>query len=138
MNWKKGLVLAIISAALSSIACFIYNKIYSEAFYVDFGPVLNPVGIISSSLIGCVLMALGYVLLHQWKKDRWFKWANVLYGIVSFASIAGVLSYNLPLDVEFPEMFPGLAIPMHFFPLLSFLTVYPFFWDQDIQVKRFS
>jgi hypothetical protein len=33
----------------------------------------------------------------------------------------------LPLNIESPEMFPGLAIPMHFFSALFFFAVYPYF-----------
>jgi len=34
---------------------------------------------------------------------------------------------SLPLDIEYPEMFPGLAITMHFFPAIIFFGLYPFF-----------
>jgi hypothetical protein len=34
---------------------------------------------------------------------------------------------SLPLDIEYPELFPGLVVPMHFFPAYAFLTIYPFF-----------
>lgn len=127
MNWKSTFFLGILSAALSSIACIIYNKIYSTAFYVDFSKILNTAGIISSCVIGCLLMAVGYFIAIKWKGSKLIAWMNIFYSVLSFASIVGVLSFSLPLDMESPEMFPGLAIPMHFFPVLSFLTVYPFF-----------
>lgn len=131
MSWKRGLLLACISTILASIACLIYNKIYSEAFYVDFSKVINATSIISTCLATCTLMTTGYILVSKWKGKQLLPWANVAYGIISFASIAGVMSFNLPLDIEFPEMFPGLTIPMHFFPLLSFMTVYSFFRDTN-------
>jgi hypothetical protein len=37
------------------------------------------------------------------------------------------------LDVEFPEMFPGLVIPMHFFPALAFFAIDPFFKQSSIK-----
>jgi hypothetical protein len=127
MNWKRGLVLGLASAFLSGLACVIYAQIYSRAFYVDFSKVINISDMIGSSVIGCLLMTAGYILLIKWKGNKLIPWANVVYGISSFASIVAVLSFKLPLDMESPELFPGLAIPMHFFPVLSFLTVCPFF-----------
>jgi len=127
MSWKKGLWLGLISSILASIACYIYSYLYTIAFYVDFSKVINLTSIISSCIIACLLMAVGYVVLIKWNGQRLIGWVNTVYSILSFASIVGVLSFNLPLDIESPEMFPGLAIPMHCFPVLSFLTIYPFF-----------
>jgi hypothetical protein len=72
-------------------------------------------------------MTLGYILLSKIKDEDAIIWLNPIYIIISFGSIAGVLFYSLPLDIEFPEMFPGLAIPMLFFPVLSLLTIYPIY-----------
>lgn len=127
MQLKKALPLAGISSALSITACFIYNKVYTGSFYVDFSKVITPGSLIMTCLVGCALMSLGYMLISRWKPSLNLGWINILYVILSFASIIGVLSFKLPLDIEFPEMFPGLAIPMHFFPVLAFLAIAPFF-----------
>ncbi|WP_426670465.1 hypothetical protein ACPPVU_04300 [Mucilaginibacter sp. McL0603] len=127
MNWKKELALSLASAFLSGLACVIYDQIYSRAFYVNFSKIINIRGIMVLSIIGCLLMSIGYILLIRWKGNKLIPWANVVYGVFSFASIVAVLSFKLPLDMESPELFPGLATPMHFFPVLSFLIVYPFF-----------
>ncbi len=127
MNWKSTLILGAISSTLASIACIIYAKIYSETQLVDFSKVANNISFILSSSIGCFLMASGYKVILAWKGENALGWINIIYSVLSFASIIGVIGYNLPLEIEFPEMFPGLVIPMHFFPILSFLTVYPFF-----------
>ena len=60
-------------------------------------------------------MAIGYKIGLKLKGEKTLGLLNVFYSIISFASIAEVIIYNLPLDIEFPEMFPGFAIPMHFF-----------------------
>jgi hypothetical protein len=127
MTIKQSAIHSLVSAALASAACLIYNKIYSEAFYVDFSKVMNAFGIIASCLVGCLLMGAAYFLVFKWKGNKWIGWLNVLIAVLSFASIIGVLGMVLPLDVESPEMFPGLAIPMHFFPALAFFAVKPFF-----------
>lgn len=127
MSWKQVLLFGASGALLAALAGVIYNQLYSTAFFVDFGRVLGPVNIIVSCTLGCFLMALGYKLMFGWKGVKLAGWINIVYSILSFASIAGVLGFNLPLDMESPEMFPGLAIPMHFFPALSMFAIFPFF-----------
>ena len=134
MSWKRGFQLGLTSAILASIACYIYSYIYSVSFFVDFSKVINIMSILSSCIIACLLMAVGYVAVIKWKGERFIGWANVLYSILSFASIVAVLSFNLPLDIEVPEMFPGLAIPMHFFPVLSLITIFPFFTNKTMNI----
>jgi hypothetical protein len=127
MNLNKAFILAGVSSALSITACLIYNKVYSGSFYVDFSKIISPTSIIMSSLVGCTLMSLAYGLIIKRRPAMNPGWLNILFAVLSFASIVMVLSFKLPLETEFPELFPGLAIPMHFFPVLAFLTIVPFF-----------
>lgn len=125
MKTKNALILAASATVLSSAACLIYNGIYKAAFMVDFSTVAAPVNIVVACAIGCILMALGYTLGLRWLGAKSMLWLNLLFGTISFASIVGVLGFNLPLDIEFPEMFPGLMVPMHFFPLMAMLILWP-------------
>lgn len=127
MKFKSELSLALASAALSIFACFVYYKIYTKAFYVDFSLVMPAISIIVFCILASALMTLGYVLVRKWKGEKFIGWLNLFYTAISFATIMVVLTVKLPLDLEFPELFPGLAIPMHFFPVLSFLAIIPFF-----------
>lgn len=95
--------------------------------YIDFGKIVTPAGMFISSFIGTFLMSLGYFLLLKWNKPHFLPIANILYSAISFGTIVGAIAFKLPLDAEFPELFPGLTIPMHFFPALSFLALAPFF-----------
>ena len=52
---------------------------------------------------------------------------NFVFAILTFASILGPFATKLPLDVEMPELFPGLTVPMHFFPALAWFTLKPLF-----------
>lgn len=131
MNLKKGLLLGLTSGIVAGGVSMLYNQVYSAAFYIDFNSVLNASGMFIACIIGCLLMGLGYVIASRFKVRLLIPILNVLYCILSFASIIGVLSFKLPLDVEFPEMFPGLAVPMHFFPALSFFALVPFFWKYE-------
>ncbi len=127
MNWKQTFIIGIISSLLSSISSLLYMKIYSISLFVDFTKVLGITNIISSTIFGCFIMVIGYKYFIRWKGLKSIAWLNLIYCILSFVSIIGVFGFNLPLEIEFPELFPGLAIPMHFFPLLSLLAIFPFF-----------
>jgi hypothetical protein len=127
MNWKQTFIMGIAANLLSSLASIIYLNIYKEALLVDFSKVAGSSNIIAACSIGCILMAVGYKLALKWKGTKTIGWLNIIFSIISFASIAGVFGFNLPMDTESPELFPGMVIPMHFFPALSILTIYPFF-----------
>ena len=124
---KKFLIHGIIAGVLTAVAGIVYQMVYENALFLDFSLVINAGSIAGASIFGCVLMALGYWLLEHFKKANLKGWLNVLITVLSFLSILGPLSMSLPLEVEFPEMFPGLAIPMHFFPAMIFFGLYPFF-----------
>ncbi|MFY7890318.1 MAG: hypothetical protein ACOVOW_15495 [Spirosomataceae bacterium] len=127
MSWKQTFIMGIAGSLLSSLASIIYLNIYKEALVVDFSKVAGISNIIAACSIGCLLMAVGYKLAIKWKGTKTIGWLNIAYSIISFATIAGVFGFNLPFDIESPELFPGMIIPMHFFPVLSILTIFPLF-----------
>lgn len=127
MNWRQALIMGIAGSLLSSLASVIYMNIYNEALVVDFSKVAGISNIIAANTIGCLLMALGYMFIINWKGVKTIGWLNIVFSVLSFASIVGVMGFNLPLDTESPELFPGMIIPMHFFPILSILVIFPFF-----------
>ncbi|MFK8006404.1 MAG: hypothetical protein AB8H03_08540 [Saprospiraceae bacterium] len=124
---KKLLIHGMIAGVLSGIAGIIYLNIYQEALGLDYNQIINAGAIMGSSIIGCMLMTLGYAALIKFDKENLKGWLNVLIAVLSFASIIGPIGMSLPLDIEYPELFPGLVVPMHFFPALAFLTIIPFF-----------
>lgn len=126
MSWKLAFIMALVGSILSSIAGIVYLNIYQTSFYVDFSQIVGISNIVASCTIGCFLMVVGYKIALNWKGLKTIGWLNLIYCILSFASIAGVLGFDLPLNIEFPEMFPGMVIPMHFFPILSLLCIFPF------------
>lgn len=126
MNWKQTLLLGIAASLLAAMASIIYLNIYKEAFVVEYGAIIGMSNIVASCTIGCLLMAMTYKVVIKWKGTKALGWMNIVFSLISFASIVGVFGFNLPLDTESPELFPGMVIPMHFFPVLSFLTLFPF------------
>ena len=123
---KKHILYGIIAGVIAGFTGVIYSVIYQEILFVDFNQVLNPYSIIGASILSCVLMAFIYGLLDRFNKNRLRGLVNVFIVLISFVSVLGPVSISLPLDVDFPELFPGLAIPIHFFPALIFFGLQPF------------
>lgn len=136
MNWKRTLLMVVIASMLSSTASIIYLNVYKESMIIDYSNVIRPSDIISACTIGCILMAISYKYALHWKGPKTTGWLNIAFSVFSFATIAGVMGYNLPLETESPELFPGLIIPMHFFPVLSILTIQPFYLPKTYENNR--
>ena len=124
---KKIFIHGIVAGILSAIAGVIYFTIYQNTLETAFGKIVNIPSIIGGSVLGSMLIACGYVLLQRMNKIKLAGWYQVLVSVVSFATIIGPISMSLPLSVESPELFPGLIVPMHFFPSLAYFTISPFF-----------
>jgi len=125
--FKRALLLGIVSGLLAGIAGVIYARVYYTANEADFSKVVTSVKIISASLFGGILAAIGYSLLVKALKTRGEIVFNLLFTIISFASLLLPIAYKLPLTIETPELFPGMVIPMHFFPALGWYTLKPLF-----------
>ena len=129
---KKIFLQGIIAGAFSAIAAVIYFTIYQNALATQFNKVVNAGAIIGSSLLGCMLMAVGYALLYKFNKLKWQGWLNMVIAVLSFASIISPIAMSLPIDIKSPELFPGLVVPMHFFPALAFFCISPFFNKNEL------
>jgi hypothetical protein len=125
--FKRALFLGITSGVLAGIGGEVYNRIYHFATETDFSRIINPVSIFSVCIGACVLASTGY-----WAFDRLFRHRadiifNLVFAIATYATIMSPLTMKLPLDIQNPELFPGLAIPMHFLPILAWLVLKPVF-----------
>ena len=132
---KRSLALGLVSGIGAGIASLIYAKVYHSSLGADFSKVARTVGILAGSLFGTLLAALGYYILIRLLKSRGEILFNFLFVILSFATMVGAFAVKLPLDLEAPELFPGLVIPMHFFPVVAWHTLKPLFFKTDIAVK---
>ena len=124
---KKLLILGVVSGILAGIVGLIYQKVYASSLGDGFANVAKPVNIMISCLLGCIIAAVGYFLLSKVLKSNTEPVFNLLFTILTFATILGPIAAKLPLETEMPELFPGLAIPMHFFPALAWYTLKPLF-----------
>ena len=131
--FKRSLLLGIVSGLLAGIAGLIYAKLFystSEANFDTVGVVTN-VKIVAGSLIGGVLGAIGYWAAVKVLKGNGEIVFNLLFSILSFASLVGIFGYRLPkASFEYADQFAALVAPMHFFPALAWFTVKPLFFRQ--------
>lgn len=115
------------AGVLTFIGALVFKRIHEFSTYTDFSRVLSLPVLAGLSVGVCLLAALLFAGLTRWLGRRGEIAFNLLFSVLTFASITFSLAYILPLDMEFPELFPGLAVPMHFFPALAWYTLRPFF-----------
>jgi hypothetical protein len=125
--FKRIFYHGLIASLLSAIAAFIYKRIYFFATEADFSKVLSTQRIIGLSLFICLLISLLNYGLFRWLKNKGEIIFNFLLSMLSFASVIIPISITLPLNVPYPELFPGLAVPMVFFPAIAWFTLNPLF-----------
>lgn len=125
--FKKALLLGIVSGLLAGVAGLIYASMYFKINEADFSMVASSVRILSSCLFGGVLAAIGYTAFIKLLKGRGEIAFNLVFTLISFASLLLPIAFKLPLKIETPELFPGMVIPMHFFPALGWYTLKPLF-----------
>lgn len=124
---KKHFFHGLVAGVLAGLAAYIYNMAYREALLVDFSAVMNISAIWGASVFGCVLASLGYYFVSKWVPRVTDVWFNAIFLVLTFATFVGSFAAQLPEDIESPELFPGLSVPMHLFPMLFWLAVKPLF-----------
>ncbi len=117
----------LMAALLSALAAIIYSRIYFFATETDFSKVLGLRRITGFSFLTCMMtVLLNYGIIRMLKKKGEIIF-NFLFSILSFAAVMIPISVTLPLSVQLPELFPGLAVPMVFFPAIAWYTLNPLF-----------
>jgi hypothetical protein len=125
--FKRIFIHALLAAAVAAVAGIIYNRIYFFATEADFSRIVNYGSIAGFSFLVCMAAAFVEYALLSWLGKRGQAVFNFLFSIVSFACVMVPISATLPLTIKTPELFPGLAVPMVFFPALAWYTVAPLF-----------
>lgn len=125
--FKRLLLLGLVSGILAGVASLIYQTVYTNSLGADFSAVAKPVNIVIISILAGLLASIGYGLLTKWLPRAGEIIFNFVLVILTFASILGPFATKLPLEIEMPELFPGLTVPMHFFPALAWFTLKPLF-----------
>lgn len=125
--FKRLLFLSVVSGILAAIASLIYQQVYTSSLGAEYPTIVGTAKIFAACIIGNIVAGIGYFFLLKWLKANTDIVFNLLFVILSFATILSPFAVKLPLDVEFPELLPGLLVPMHFFPVLAWLTLRPIF-----------
>jgi hypothetical protein len=124
---KKSLLLGVVSGILAGAAAVIYQKVYAASLGTDFVGIAKPINIVLTTVVGGLIAAVGFWLLDKWLNSKAEIVFNLVFAILSFASILPAFAFRLPFNIESPELFPGLVVPMHFFPALAWFTLKPIF-----------
>ena len=126
---KKILMHGLAAGIISAIACLFYNALYNASLCTDFSEFIHIFSVMGTCLFGCLIAALGFYLLTTRIKDLNTVEVifNVLFVFLTFLSCIYPFSKKLPFEIDNPELFPGLVIPMHFFPVLFWIALSPIF-----------
>jgi hypothetical protein len=133
--YKRSLFLGLVSGVLSGLASVIYQRVYNAAVGADFSNIITIAAIMGASIFGCSLAAIGYVWFSKWFKTIANQVFNLVFVVLCILTLVSPIAFKLPLTVQSPELFPGMAIPMHLFPPLAWLTLHPFFF-KDSQASQ--
>jgi hypothetical protein len=118
---------SLVAGILAALAANIYNQVYFFATQVDFSSVVNVVSLVSVNLFVSLFAGILFMICLKLFKSRGIIVFNLMYSMGSFACVMIPIMYTLPLSQPFPELFPGLAVPMVFFPVIAWMTIEPFF-----------
>jgi hypothetical protein len=124
---KKIFFLSLCAGIFSFVACFVFNRIYIFAFGVDFTKLVNTGSLLGFNLAGCLFAGMGYMVAKRFSPKHADIIFNIVFTMLSFASIYIPIATSIPTDIQNPELFPGLAITMHFFPAIGWYTLKPMF-----------
>jgi hypothetical protein len=125
--FKRLLLLGLVSGAMAGVAALVYQKVYFKANEADFSAIVTPAKIFIGGILVNLLASVAFGLLTKWLPKAGEIIFNLLFVILTFAALVGPIGYILPLDYEQPELFPGLTVPMLFFPALAWFTLKPIF-----------
>jgi len=125
---KKALFHGLLAGLLAASAAILYSIVYSRAMMADFSQIINIPRLLGINLIGCLIASIGYHLFSKMVHRNTDAWFNIIFILITFSTFVPVFLASLPLDIQSPELFVGLAIPIHLFPVLFWLGSKPVFW----------
>ncbi len=126
---KQAFYHAVLCSILAMTAADIYKVIYCSSLSGDFSQIINEKSIAIASVAGCFLISFGNLFFSKIMNKNADAWFNVILLFLTFASLVSSFAVTLPLSVEMPELFPGLSVPMHFFPCLFWLATKSIFMN---------
>ena len=134
--FKRIFFWGLTAGIMAATAALIFKRIHEFATYTDFSKVVSTPVLIALNVGICLIAAVVYWGLTKWLNRTGEVIFNFLFAVVSFASITWSLAVTLPLEIQMPELFPGLTVPMHFFPALAWFTLRPLFAAEKAPAKK--
>jgi hypothetical protein len=128
---KHLLNLGLSAGILAASESIVYNKIYSSALGVDFSMVVTIPEITIASIAVCLVAGIAYLFLYKWLQEKTNFTFNTMFVLLSLATVVLPIVFKLPLTIDNPELFPGLTIPMHIFPVLAWFTLKPLLFNTN-------
>ncbi len=134
--FKRHLFHGLLSGILSGVACSVFMMVYKEVVFVDFSPVVKYYQFFAASIFGCVVASSGYFFARKLLKNTGEIIFNLLFTLLSFASIIGPIMFSFPPELEVEGIdeitmyFQPFMITLHFFPALIWYTLKPFFFSK--------
>lgn len=129
--FKKDFTHGIIAGILASIAGIIYSHVYFFSNEADFSSIVNNTSIIGLNISACIVIAFLHAASVKWLNKKAELAFNLALSVSTFALIVLPISISLPLNIKTPELFPGLVVPMLFFPSIAWFTINPFFSNPE-------
>jgi len=127
--FKKSLFLGIATAVFSSAGAILYAKFYNDTLF-DYSKLLSYTTIAASCTCVAIFASIGFwcatMVLKSWGEFAF----NFLFAMGTMGSIYYPLDANMPSD-EF-GYFVVYAIPLHFFPVLAWMTLKPLFFRKAL------
>jgi len=125
----RSLILGIVAGLLSGTACLVFAKVYQETMYLDFSPLVGTMNYFGACLFGCVLASIGFWAAVKVMPKYGEAVFNLLFALLTFASILGPIGYVWPLDADqdLITYFPMYAMTLHFFPAVVWFALRPWF-----------
>ena len=133
---KRIFFLGLTSGIIAAAAAIIFKKVHEYATYSDFSGILTIPVIVAINMLVCMVASLLFWVLVKWLGRTGEIIFNAFFLLASFATTSYTFAYTLPLDIEFPELFPGIAIPMHFIPALCCFAVQHLFFPTELKNKQ--
>ena len=128
----KGLIHPFIAGTFASFITILFGLAYEKATAIEGAqleslreaiPMLH---LFMAPIVGCLLASLGYRLLQKLGKKWGYFLFYFLFASISIISSFGIFSvYNLHEEIQYTIY--GYAMPMHYFPFLSWVAFKPLF-----------
>jgi hypothetical protein len=135
--FKKYFILAIVASVLSSAGALAYGMFFNKNLF-DFSMAVGTLSIATActtvSIFAAIMAYAADKVLKSWSEFVF----NLIFSVGSMASILSPINYQFPpniltkiQEVNFEgveSFFPIYVIPMHFFPVLVWVTLKPLFF----------